>query len=242
MDEDSASTLQKQAITAALSYNWDAAVDLNKKLIKLYPQDTDCLNRLARAFFEQGKYPQAKKIYQEVLEIDPYNVIAQKNLKKLSSFKKGVIKNNHNNHAHLSPLLFLEEAGITKVISLVKLAEPKKLSMTSAGEEVLLQLKNRGICVTDAEGNYLGVLPDDASHLLMKLIRGGNKYQAIIKSVKQNSLSILIREVFRSKKFRNQPSFVADAKTSTYSTDHISILTDDDSSSDDESQESEDTA
>jgi tetratricopeptide (TPR) repeat protein len=207
MDEDSASTLQKQAITAALSYNWDVAVDLNKKMIKLCPDDTDCLNRLARALFELGKYPQAKKIYQEVLTLDPYNVIAQKNLKKIGAFKKGVVKTSHNGHSQLSPLLFLEEAGITKVLTLVKLAEPQKLSMSSAGEEVLLQLKNRGISVTDMEGNYLGVLPDDASHLLMKLINGGNKYQAIIKSIKPNSLSILVREVFRSKKFKNQPSF-----------------------------------
>lgn len=240
MDNSTKDSLNHLAIEAALSYDWEKAVELNKEIIKETPQDTDSLNRLARAYFELGRFPQAKKIYQEVLALDPYNVIAQKNLKKVASFKKGA-KNGSFNHngapkPHISPALFLEEAGVTKVISLLKLAEPQKLSVLSPGELVTLALKNRGITVTDENNNYLGVLPDDLSHHLIRLISGGNKYQCLIKSVKPNSLSILIREIVRSKKFKNQPSFIGDAKVVSYSSDHLTITDDDDTPSVDSSE------
>lgn len=233
--DDPTSSLKRQAINAALSYNWEEAVFLNKQIIKEYPEDTDCLNRLARAFFELGKYPQAKKVYQSVLKIDPYNSIAQKNLKRVSSFKKAAPNGKSNGHAEkdpnftkvmLSPALFVEEPGITTVINLTRLAEPQKLSILSPGLIVNLNLKNRRICVADMDDNYLGSLPDDMSHHLLKLMGGGNKYQALIKSVKSNALSIIVRETFRSKKFRNQPSFVSDHKAITYSSDHISLMDD----------------
>lgn len=237
MDSKPDPILQRQAINAALSFNWEEAVNLNKQIIKDSPNDVDCLNRLARAMFELGKYPQAKKLYQEVLDIDPYNSIAIKNLKKVSSFKKanGHLNVKSANHIMISPSLFLEEPGITTVVSLVKLAEPQKLSLLSPGMEVTLVIKNHKICVIDFDDNYLGVLPDDISHLLIKLINGGNKYQTLIKSVKSNSLAILIREVLRSKRFRNQPSFIAESKATIYSSDHISLA-----SIDSESSESSD--
>lgn len=246
--DDTTSALKRQAINAALSYNWEEAVSLNKQIMKEYPEDTDCLNRLARAFFELGKYPQAKKIYQSVLKIDPYNSIAQKNLKRVTSFKNTLPNGRTNGHAEkdpsfskimLSPALFVEEPGITTVINLIKLAEPQKLSFLSPGLIVNLTLKNRRICVTDMDDNYLGSLPDDMSHHLLKLISGGNKYQALIKSVKSNALSIIVRETVRSKKFRNQPSFVSDHKVMTYSSDHISIIDEDEVVTD--SQESDES-
>jgi len=228
--DDSKVSLQKQAIDAALSYNWEEAVLLNKQIIKDQPEDIDCLNRLARAFFELGKLPQAKKLYQTVLKIDPYNSIAQKNLKRVNSFKgtprDGVVSHN-GTHMAISPALFLEEPGITTVVNLIKLAEPNKLSLLYPGMMVNLTLKNRRICVTDQDSNYLGALPDDMSHLILKLLAGGNKYQALIKSVKANGLTVLIRETFRSKKFRNQPSFLTDSHSFAYSSDHINFSTED---------------
>ncbi|MBI2011142.1 tetratricopeptide repeat protein [Candidatus Daviesbacteria bacterium] len=223
--------LGQLAIDAALRGDWLEAETLNKKIIKEDPNNTASLNRLARALFELGKYQQAKKIYQKVLEIDPYNPIAAKNLKRTLTFKKnepkfsgdGQLQKNSLNETLLVPSLFLEEAGITKVVSLVKLAEPQKISKLYAGSPVILISKNRCISITDSEGNYLGVLPDDISHHLLRLIKGGNKYSAIIKSVKPNSLSLLIRENFRAKKFRNQPSFIDSSHAITYSSDNITL-------------------
>ncbi len=101
-----------------------------------------------------------------------------------------------------------EEPGKSKIVNLLKVAEPQKLSQAYCGMQVGATVKNRKITIVDGEGTYLGVLPDDICHHLMRLLKGGNKYEFFIKSVRVNSLSLLIRETFRSKRFKNQPSFL----------------------------------
>ena len=103
----------------------------------------------------------------------------------------------------------------TKGVALLKVAEPQKISKAYCGMCVTLINKNRGITVTDESGSYLGVLPDDTAHRLIRLIKGGNRYLAFIKSIKVNGISLLIREVYRSSRFKNQPSFLEYYKGST---------------------------
>lgn len=209
------SNLHEQAIDAALDSNWELALKLNKQIIKVDPQNIDALNRQAKAYIELGKPNLAKKSYTEVLAIDPYNPIAQKNMKIIKSFKAGVrcspsgcIKDR------LSPSLFLQEPGKTKMVSLLKVAEPQKLSQAFCGMKVEMAIKNRKVTVVDLNGNYLGVLPDDVSHHLLRLSKGGNRYEIFVKSVRVNSLSVIIKEIFRSKRFKNQPSFLEYAEGS----------------------------
>jgi hypothetical protein len=105
---------------------------------------------------------------------------------------------------------------------------------------VNLVIKNRGISITSSGGEYLGVLPDDLSHRLLRLIKGGNKYQAYIKTTKTNSLSILIHEIFRSAKFRNQPSFMDGMNTTfAYSSNNIILSDDEDDVYEDSGEEDE---
>lgn len=200
--------LSQLAIEAALSSNWQDALKLNKKILKVEPQNVDALARLARVNMELGKFNLAKKFYSEVLKYDPYNPIAIKNLKIIKSFKSNSQNPNRNGSVQLSPSLFLQEPGKTKVVSLLKVAEPQKLSQAFCGMKVEIIIKNRKITITDFEGKYLGVLPDDVSYHLLRLIKGGNKYEFFIKSIKVNGLAVLIRETFRSKRFKNQASFL----------------------------------
>lgn len=202
------SNLHHQAIDAALDSRWEDAIRINKKILNVDPKNIDALNRQAKACMELGKLNLAKKSYAEVLEIDPYNPIAQKNLKILKSFKGNKEVFVSCNQTRLSPSLFLQEPGKTKTVNLLKIAEPQKLSHTFCGMKVEMAIKNRRITIVDQNGNYLGVLPDDVSHNLLRLFKGGNKYDLFIKSVRLNSLSIIIKETFRSKRFKNQPSFL----------------------------------
>lgn len=234
--------LDKLAIDAALACNWEEAIRLNNEIIKDEPQNIACLNRLARALMEMGKYNQAKQTYEQVLGIDPYNVIAQKNLKRVQSIKKLDGQALGNSHSLVvDPNLFLEEPGITQTVNLIKVAEPQRLLTLSAGSVVKLQPKNRGISVMDMNNQYIGALPDDISHLIIKLSDGGNQYQALIKSIKNNGVTLLIREVFRAKKFKNQPSFISNTSAATYSSKNIFMLSDDMGSSDSSSEEMDDT-
>ncbi len=202
----SSQTWHQQAIDAALNSQWEEALRINKKIIKIDPQNIDALNRLARANMELGKPHLAKKYYSETLKVDPYNPIAQKNLKIMKSFKPNGQNFNSCNTNKLSPSLFLQEPGKTKMVNLLKVAEPQKLSHAFCGMKVEMEMKNRKITIADSNGNYLGVLPDDISHHLLRLFKGGNKYELFVKSVRVNSLSIIIKETFRSKRFKNQPS------------------------------------
>lgn len=211
MDQNpQSSNLTRNAIDAALDSRWDDARKLNRQIIKLDPQNVDALNRQAHIFMEMGRYNLAKKYYCEVIKFDPYNPIALKNLKILKSFKSnGQAGVNHmNGSSKLSPSLFLQEPGKTKLVNLLKVAEPQKLSTAFCGMKVDLIIKNRKITIVDSNANYLGVLPDDICHHLLRLLRGGNKYDLFIKSIRVNALSVLIKETHRSKRFKNQPSFL----------------------------------
>ncbi|MCL5409908.1 MAG: tetratricopeptide repeat protein [Patescibacteria group bacterium] len=245
--DDSSASLKQRAITAALSANWEEALAINQEILNSEPNNVDALNRIARAYFELGDFKLSKKNYQESLKIDPYNQIAYKFIKRIEACAKKGVKlpngKNGKNHSILETIsnlsdLFIEEPGKTKVVNLLKVAEPKKLSFLSPGTPVLLVLRNRCIAVTDQNSDYLGVLPDDLSHQLTRLINGGNKYQALIKTVKINAIAILIREIYRSTRFRNQPSFLENSgETFSYSSDNIYFGDTEDSSEDTENEE-----
>ncbi|MDO8573935.1 MAG: tetratricopeptide repeat protein [Candidatus Daviesbacteria bacterium] len=228
--------MDQKAIDAALNAEWELALKLNRQIVKLDPQNIDALNRLAKAHLELGKTNLAKKYYSEVTKIDPYNPIALKNLKIIKSSKhcKGATFTACAK-TRLSPSLFLQEPGKTKMVSLLKVAEPQKLSQAFCGMQVEMAIKNRKITVVDANGSYLGVLPDDISHHILRLFKGGNKYELFVKAVRVNSLSVIIKETFRSKKFKNQPSFLEYAEGSSPS----NIITSFEGNGDGDSEEPE---
>jgi len=236
MDDSSCSpSLYQKAIDAALDSRWEEALKINRKIIKLDPQNVDALNRQAKAYMELGKTNLAKKYYSQVLKVDPYNPIALKNLKIIKSFKSSGQCGRTNCHSKLSPSLFLQEPGKDKMVSLLKVAEPQKLSLVFCGMKVEMAIKNKKITIVDSDGSYLGVLPDDISHHLLRLYKGGNRYELFIKSVRVNSVSVLIKEIFRSKRFKNQPSFLEYSSSSATT----SMLTSLDRTNTDEDTEEE---
>src|SRR3990167_7858363 len=138
------SSLYHKAIDAALDSRWEEAVKINRKIMKLDPQNVDALNRQAKAYMELGKSNLAKKYYSEVLKVDPYNPIALKNLKIMKSFKSNGQSASWRTDCHgkLSPSLFLQEPGKTKMVNLLKVAEPQKLSSVYCGMQVEMVVKN----------------------------------------------------------------------------------------------------
>jgi len=197
--------LERKAIKAAGGKNWAEAEKINLFILKLQPKNIAALNRLAWAYAEQGKIKEAKTSYKKVLAIDKYNLIASKNLKRLSgATKEGLVTKTPIKKISS---LFLEEAGKTKVVSLVRLAPPKVLATLRCAEPVKLIPKKKSISVRNAHDRYLGIIPDDLSFRLLKFIKRGNKYKAWIKGVEKQNLQIFIREIKRTPKSKNIPSF-----------------------------------
>lgn len=203
--------LAQAAITAALTNNWPEAAKINKKIVTRQKNDIEALLRLARAFSCLGQTPKAQKIYKKVLEIDPYNLIATKNLEKLSKTNGNGTNHNGNGKTVTAGLnltqVFLYEPGKTKTVNLLNLAPPQVLATLSCSDPVNLNPKNHAITITTLDGTYLGAFPDDLAHRLIALIAAGNKYHAYIRSATTKILTIFIKETERSPKFANQPSF-----------------------------------
>lgn len=193
-----------QAIQTALIGNWQKAVQLNKSILEDNPNDVEALNRMALAYTVLGKSKSAKNTYQKVLEIDPLNSIALKNLKKV---KNDSAKDSNNGIMIQVNNIFLEETGKTKIVELINLAQAEILLTLRTGQAVDISVKRLKVFISEGK-KYIGVLPDDLGKRLIKFIKGGNKYEAFIKSSNNQNVAIFIRELKKSNKFKDQPSFL----------------------------------
>lgn len=198
-------TLKNQAIQTALQGNWQDAIAMNKSLIAENPEDIDALNRLALAYTITGKVKEAKSAYQKVVHIDPLNPIALRNLKKIKDKKFSPAAKSTN------PCIsnkFLEEPGKTKVVELVNIAQPKIVESLRTGQMLELSIKRLKIFALEGK-QYIGVLPDDIARRLIKFIKSGCKYEAYVKSSTQHKVTIFIKEVKKSARYKDQPSFTS---------------------------------
>ena len=194
------------AISAALGQNWKEAVFINTELVKKDTTDINSLNRLGFAYLKLGQITQAKRTFEKVLKLDSYNQIALKNSKRLTTLKRKDIADS--SLQEISPLLFLEEPGKTKIVSLVNPAPTHILLTLSSGQQVTLKPRNHCVEIRTGKNTYLGALPDDLSYKLLRFLSGGNRYQVHVKSIGKNSLSVMIREVERGRRFADQPTFL----------------------------------
>lgn len=202
--------LKDQAIHTALLGNWDEAISINLQLLKENPDDVDTLNRLGFAFAAIGKTKDAKHTYLKVLKLDLYNPIASRNLKRLAESKENGVSNGTPKAATIvRGSTFLEETGKTKVVELVNVAEPKIISQLQTGSPLELCVKRLKVFVLDRNKQYVGMLPDNIGKRLVDFITGGNTYDVYVRSVKNHSLCVFIKEIVRAKRFKNQPSFIA---------------------------------
>lgn len=197
--------IEDRAIKSALAQNWKEAIRLNQELLDLNSENVAALNRLAFAYLKSGSIPSAKTTYKKVLKIDKYNPIALKNLKWLTNLSRKDI--DHDTTVSPSPTIFLEEPGKTKIVNLVNPAPFRVLCNVMTAQKVMLHPKKHAIEVRNIKGIYLGALPDDLSHRLLRFISAGNTYDAYIKNVEKNNISIFIRELKRCRKFLHHPSF-----------------------------------
>lgn len=219
--------LKNQAIQNALLGDWNAAISVNEELLKNDPTDIEALNRLAFAFGILGKTKHAKTIYQKVLRLDSQNPIALKNVKRLKEDKRsGAVSPQSLLFTRSIDSMFLEESGKTKVVELVNIAQPKIIAHLIAGELLQLRIKRLKIFVLDTKDRYVGVLPDNIGKRLIKFLKGGNVYEAYIKSVNNRRVTIFVKEKKRAQKFKNQPSFVTNEKSQLLFEKNVRHLTD----------------
>ncbi len=208
--------LKDQAIQNALAGDWQKAVTINKLLIKENPLDIDALNRLAFAFSILGRIKDARNTYQKVLAIDSLNPLALRNLKKMGDLKK--IKNGIENPPPASTThvtnMFIEEQGKTKMVELVNVAQPSVINSLRTGQPLTLSVKRLKIFALSDGKQYVGVLPDNIGKRLIKFLKAGNLYDAYVKSAIDHNIIIFIKEVKRTSRLKDQPSFISTSERS----------------------------
>jgi tetratricopeptide (TPR) repeat protein len=201
-EADTTTRQRRQLADAAISHatrgEWEEAVTANRQLLELGP-DIDACNRLGKALAELGRHAEALEAYEQALERDATNRIAQRNAERLRLLLAAAKpKGGGKDRSEKAPAtLFIEEMGKTGRARLINLAAPRVLAPLSPGDAVELAVDGDDLVAKVGDTPIGSVEPRIATRLL-KLIAGGNRHEAAITTLHENGsdLTIIIREVF----------------------------------------------
>ena len=186
----------KKAVALAMRSNWDDAVAMNRAIVKEFPDDLEAHNRLGKALSELGRNKEAKEAFQRALEISPHNGIARKNFDRLMSIGDQDAPRSQSG-VDAAPRVFIEESGKATTTSLISLAPPGTLLKLAPGHRLSLEIENRRVKVLSAGGEYVGSVEPKLTARLLRLVRGGNQYEAAVTSASAQELSLIIRETYK---------------------------------------------
>ena len=198
--------LSQEAIALAMQGQWEEAVVVNQSIIASVPTDVDAYNRLGRAFMELGEFGQAREAYRKALEFAPGNVIAKKNLDRLSLLGEARV-GMKDGRRKVAPRLFVAEMGKAGVVYLDHLAPQEILAKMAAGDQVYLKVKGQRLIVENEQEEYLGEVELRHAIRLIKLIEGGNEYIAAIVGLDDRQMKVIIRETLQHPDQIGRPSF-----------------------------------
>jgi tetratricopeptide (TPR) repeat protein len=195
--------LGEAAIAHATRGEWEAAVEANRQLLELGP-DIDAYNRLGKALAELGRHAEALEAYEQALERDATNRIAQRNVERLRLLAQSATGGSGTGGGDGSgrpvkapATVFIEEMGKTGRARLINLGPPRVLAPLSPGDAVTLEAEGDELVARVGDATIGSVEPRIGSRLV-KLMAGGNRYEAAITTIHEagGEVTIIIREVF----------------------------------------------
>jgi len=189
--------LADQAIGHATRGDWEEAVQANRELLELGP-DTDAYNRLGKALAELGRHAEALEAYEQALARDATNRIAERNVERLRVLadRQPESADAGDGKPEKAPAaLFIEEMGKTGHARLINLASADKLAPLSPGDQVVLTASGDHLMANVGDEEIGQVEPRIGSRLV-KLMAGGNRYEAAITILSRDEVRIIIRETF----------------------------------------------
>ncbi|MQF64788.1 tetratricopeptide repeat protein [SAR202 cluster bacterium AC-409-J13_OGT_754m] len=195
----------KEAIQLALSGKWREAIPVNQMILAYFPEDTEALSRIGKAYLELGDYTKSRKNFQKVLEISPYNSIAKRNLNRLQRLPDtngNVIKGRE-----VRPQLFIEESGKSGITHLAQTAGEIVLAKIAAGDVVNMKLHDNKLAVLNQEGDRLGFVETRLGSRLVRLMKLGVLYDVAVLRVDGDNVTVIVRETFRDSSVLDTPSF-----------------------------------
>ncbi len=208
--------LSKEAIDMALQGKWEEAEVANRDIIERFPSDVEAYNRLGRALTELGQFDAAKEAYLKSLQLAPENAIAKKNLARLIGLSESIATLKRSRHKTPASKvqargvaldLFITEVGRAGVVCLHSVAPAKVLAKMGFGDQVHLKEKKQHLIVTSEDGEYLGEVEPKQGLRLLKLMQGGNTYDAAILSAQEDKVQVIIKEIYQHPSQVGHPSF-----------------------------------
>ena len=198
-ETDTTTRQRRQLADAAIGHatrgEWSEAADANRQLLELGP-DIDAYNRLGKALAELGRPAEALAVYEQALERDSTNRIAQRNVERLRVVAEGARDGDGNGKPEKAPAtLFIEEMGKTGRARLINLAPARDLAPLSPGDAIELRVDGDRLIAHVGETELGQVEPRIAGRLL-KMMKVGNRYEAALTAVHEGEVTMIIREVF----------------------------------------------
>ena len=199
--------LLERAVELSTSNRWEEAIATNEQLLQL-GEDTECYNRIGKAYLELGRFEEAQEAYNNTLQLNPSNVIARKNLARLKDLAhmddRGLRKEQRT---YADPQLFIIETGKTALTTLTNVPGREIGLRLVSGEQVDLQYDEKSVSVIDSEGRTIGQFEPLLAQRLIEMHNAGSRYAAAIANLDGNQIKVLIREIFQSPDQRHIVSF-----------------------------------
>ena len=196
--EDRAKTRKdrsRKAVAFAMKSRWKEAAAFNRAILRDFPRDLEAWNRLGKALSELGCLPEAREAFRRALEVAPHNNIARKNYDRLTRLGDDAQPAYATGGA--TAQAFIEESGNSGATSLVNLAPPNALLKLSPGHPVELRCEGGGLKAFRPSGEYVGQIETRLASRLVRLMNGGNRYDATVRGVSEREVVVIIREVFK---------------------------------------------
>lgn len=204
---DTSGLLEQQAVDAAISSNWDRAIELNKEIISTDKTNLGAFLRLGFAQLQSGQLEDASKSYKKALKLQPKHQIATENLERIEILLKQKAPDKKKEKKHLDPNIFLDIPGKTKTVQLSNLGQKQHLADLYIGEEMEMKNKKRRLEVRSLNGDYIGALPDDICKRLSFFLEKESVYQTFIKEASLSRILIFIKEVSKGEEVKGYISF-----------------------------------
>ena len=199
--------LLERAVELSTSNRWEEAIATNEQLLQL-GEDTECYNRIGKAYLELGRFEEAQEAYNNTLQLNPSNVIARKNLARLKDLAhmddRGLRKEQRT---YADPQLFIIETGKTALTTLTNVPGREIGLRLVSGEQVDLQYDEKSVSVIDSEGRTIGQFEPLLAQRLIEMHNAGSRYAAAIANLDGNQIKVLIREIFQAPDQRHIVSF-----------------------------------
>jgi tetratricopeptide (TPR) repeat protein len=196
----------EEAIAAALESRWADAVSINEALVDRHGADEETYNRLGKARSELGDLEGALVSYQASLDLNPLNLIAQKQVRRIAA-QLEVRARPAASAGVIDVDLFTEEPGKSGRTTLTPPAGGVSGVAVAPGDTVELIASGSQLLAETSRGVALGAVESKLGGRLRPLMETGNRYSAAVASLDDDRIELIVREVFQAPENSRKSSF-----------------------------------